>query len=82
MTETNPEYVVLGETRFYDFVNITKAIRLIEKGAKFICTNPDTTGPSEDGTLPAVGSVAAMITKATGRRPYFVGKPKPVMFRA
>lgn len=82
MTETDPEYVVLGETRFYDFVNITKAIRLIEKGAKFICTNPDTTGPSEDGTLPAVGSVAAMITKATGRQPYFVGKPNPVMFRA
>lgn len=82
MTETDPEYVVLGETRFYDFVNITKAIRLIEKGAKFICTNPDTTGPSEDGTLPAVGSVAAMITKATGRLPYFVGKPNPVMFRA
>ena len=68
MTETDPEYVVLGETRFYDFVNITKAIRLIEKG--------------EDGTLPAVGSVAAMITKATGRQPYFVGKPNPVMFRA
>lgn len=82
MTETDPEYVVLGETRFYDFVNITKAIRLIEKGAKFICTNPDTTGPSEDGTLPAVGSVAAMITRATGRQPYFVGKPNPVMFRA
>ena len=82
MTESDPEYVVLGETRFYDFVNITKAIRLIEKGAKFICTNPDTTGPSEDGTLPAVGSVAAMITKATGRKPYFVGKPNPIMFRA
>lgn len=82
MTTTDPEYVVLGETRSYDFVTITRAIRLIEAGAKFIATNPDVTGPSAEGTLPATGSVAAMITAATGRHPYFVGKPNPVMIRA
>ncbi|MDO5729446.1 MAG: HAD-IIA family hydrolase [Actinomycetaceae bacterium] len=82
MTETDPEYVVLGETRTYDFVAITHAIRLIEKGAKFIATNPDTTGPSEDGTLPATGAVAAMIERATGKKPYFVGKPNSIMLRA
>ncbi|MBD3689416.1 HAD family hydrolase [Nanchangia anserum] len=82
MTTHDPEYVVLGETRSYDFVTITRAIRLIEGGAKFIATNPDVTGPSADGTLPATGSVAAMITAATGRHPYFVGKPNPVMIRA
>jgi len=32
--------------------------------------------------MPATGSVAAMITKATGRNPYFVGKPNPMMFRS
>ena len=32
--------------------------------------------------MPATGSVAAMITKATGRQPYFVGKPNPMMFRS
>ncbi|MDO5720363.1 MAG: HAD-IIA family hydrolase [Actinomycetaceae bacterium] len=82
MTETDPEYVVLGETRTYDFVAITHAIRLIENGAKFIATNPDTTGPSEDGTLPATGAVAAMIERATGKKPYFVGKPNSIMLRA
>lgn len=82
MTDQDPEYVVLGETRNYDFNAITSAIRLIESGAKFIATNPDVTGPSDDGTLPATGSIAAMITAATGKRPYFVGKPNPVMIRA
>lgn len=82
MTETNPEYVVLGETRSYDFNAITRAIRFIEAGAKFVATNPDVTGPSDEGVLPATGSVAAMITKATGRRPYFLGKPNSMMLRA
>ena len=81
MTETNPEYVVLGETRNYSFNAITQAIRFIEKGAKFIATNPDVTGPSKEGTLPAPGSVAARITKATGKTPYFVGKPNSIMLR-
>ncbi|MDO5049267.1 MAG: HAD-IIA family hydrolase [Actinomycetaceae bacterium] len=82
LTETEPEYVVLGETRTYDFNAITRAVRFIEAGAKFIATNPDVTGPSENGILPATGSVAAMITKATGKSPYFVGKPNSIMLRA
>ena len=82
MTDQAPEYVVLGETRNYDFNAITTAIRLIEGGAKFIATNPDVTGPSAEGTLPATGSIAAMIQAATGKSPYFVGKPNPVMIRA
>ena len=61
---------------------IQEAIRLIDAGARFICTNPDATGPSADGALPAAGSVAAMISKATGVEPYFVGKPNPMMMRS
>ncbi|MEH6780849.1 MAG: HAD-IIA family hydrolase [Rhodoglobus sp.] len=82
MTETNPDYVVIGETRNYSFEAITKAIRLIGNGSRFIVTNPDATGPSADGPLPATGAVAALITKATGREPYIVGKPNPMMFRS
>jgi NagD protein len=82
MTETNPDYVVMGETRNYSFEAITKAIRLINAGSRFIITNPDATGPSADGPLPATGAVAALITKATGREPYVVGKPNPMMFRS
>ena len=82
LTDTDPDYVVLGETRTYSFEAITQAIRLISTGARFIATNPDVTGPTPDGPLPATGSVAALITKATGVEPYFVGKPNPMMFRS
>jgi NagD protein len=73
---------VLGETRTYSFERITRAIRLIASGARFIATNPDPTGPSAGGPLPATGSVAALISRATGVEPYFVGKPNPLMMRS
>jgi NagD protein len=82
LTERDPDYVVLGETRTYSFERITQAIRLIERGARFIATNPDATGPSPDGPLPATGSVAALISRATGVAPYYVGKPNPLMMRS
>jgi len=81
LTDRSPDYVVLGETRTYSFEAITRAIRLIDDGASFICTNPDATGPSPEGALPAAGSVAALVTRATGVAPYFVGKPNPLMMR-
>ena len=82
LTERNPDYVVLGETRTYSFERITHAIRLVAEGARFIATNPDATGPSPDGPLPATGSVAALVSRATGIEPYFVGKPNPLMMRS
>ncbi|MER7204248.1 TIGR01457 family HAD-type hydrolase [Streptomyces sp. CB01635] len=81
LTDHDPDYVVLGETRTYSFEAMTKAVRLINNGARFICTNPDETGPSTEGPLPATGAVAALITKATGKQPYFAGKPNPLMMR-
>ncbi|WP_205862606.1 HAD-IIA family hydrolase [Planosporangium thailandense] len=82
LSNQEPDYVVLGETRTYSFSAITTAIRLIADGARFIATNPDATGPSTEGLLPACGSVAALISKATGVEPYFIGKPNPMMMRA
>jgi NagD protein len=82
LSERHPDYVVLGETRTYSFERIAQAIRLIEAGARFIATNPDPTGPTPDGPLPATGSVAALISRATGVQPYFVGKPNPLMMRS
>ncbi|MFE6481455.1 HAD-IIA family hydrolase [Streptomyces sp. NPDC088747] len=81
LTDHDPDYVVLGETRTYSFEAMTKAVRLIKGGARFIATNPDETGPSTEGPLPATGAVAALITKATGKQPYFAGKPNPLMMR-
>jgi NagD protein len=82
LTERDPDYVILGETRTYSFESITRAIRLIDDGARFIATNPDASGPSHAGKLPATGSVAALIRTATGRSPYFIRKPNPQMMRS
>jgi NagD protein len=82
MAERDPDYVILGETRTYSFERITRAIRLIYQGARFIATNPDTVGATLEGPLPATGSVAALISRATGVEPYFVGKPNPLMMRS
>jgi NagD protein len=82
MTDREPDYVVLGETRTYGFERITQAIRLVGRGARFIATNPDPTGPSPAGPVPATGSIAALITRASNVAPYFIGKPNPLMMRS
>jgi NagD protein len=81
ITDHNPEYVVLGESDSIDFEQITKAIRLISGGAHFIATNPDPAGPAEDGMVPACGAMAALMERASGVSPFFVGKPNPLMMR-
>ena len=81
LTDVDPRYVVLGETASYSFEAIAKATRLVADGARFVATNPDVAGPSEAGIIPATGSVAALISSAAGVRPYFVGKPNPLMMR-
>jgi NagD protein len=81
LTEHNPDYVVVGDTRSYDFEKIERASRLILGGARFVATNLDLTGPSEQGIQPACGALVAPIELVTGRRPYFVGKPNPLMMR-
>lgn len=81
MNDVNPDYVVVGETRTYNFEKIEKAIELVNKGAKLIGTNPDIIGPTERGIMPATGSLIAPIEIATGKKAYFVGKPNPLMLR-
>ena len=81
MNDVNPDYVVVGETRTYSFEKIEKAIDLVLKGAKLIGTNPDITGPSEKGIIPATGALIAPIEIATGKKAYFVGKPNPLIVR-
>ena len=80
-TDQDPDYVVLGETHDYSFERITRAIRLIAAGARFLATNPDVSGPSEEGLVPATGAVAALIAQASGAAPYYIGKPNPLMIR-
>jgi len=82
LTEHAPEYVVLGETVSYSFERLSTALRLVAAGSRFIATNPDVTGPSDQGTVLACGALAAMITAATGVKAYFIGKPNPLMMRS
>lgn len=81
MNDVNPDYVVVGETRTYNFEKIEKAIELVNGGAKLIGANPDITGPTERGVMPATGALIAPIEIATGKKAYFVGKPNPLMLR-
>ncbi len=82
LTDLNPDYVVIGDTTNYNFERISKAVRLVAAGSRFIATNPDPSGPSEHGIEPACGAMAALIETATGVKPYFVGKPNPLMMRS
>lgn len=81
VTDLQPDYVVVGDTDFYDHPRITQAVRLVHNGARLIATNPDVTGPAEAGIVPATGALVALIEKATGHQAYFVGKPNPLMMR-
>jgi 5'-nucleotidase len=81
ITDVEPDYVVLGDTPSYDYAKIVQAVRLVLAGARFIATNPDVTGPVEEGLNPACGALAAPIERATGQQAYYVGKPNPLMMR-
>ncbi len=79
--ENKPDYVVVGETRSYDYEKIEIAIQLVLGGAKLIGTNPDLTGPSDRGIAPACRALIAPIELATDRKAYFIGKPNPLIMR-
>ncbi|MDY6073030.1 MAG: HAD-IIA family hydrolase [Eubacteriales bacterium] len=79
--DVNPDYVIVGEPRTYNFDMITKAIRLVNKGAKLVGTNCDLTGPTEHGIAPACRALISPIELATGKQAYYIGKPNPLMMR-
>lgn len=79
ISENEADFVVLGETRHYNFDMIQRAASLVRRGARFIATNPDVAGPAG---RPSCGSFAAPIERMTGKTPFYVGKPSPFMMRA
>lgn len=81
MNSVDPDYVVMGESRTYNYEKIAHAVNLVLKGAKLIGTNPDLSGPVEEGIVPSTKSLIAPIELATGKSAYFVGKPNPLMMR-
>lgn len=81
MNDMNPDYVVLGDTRRYSYHQIEHAVKLVMSGSRLIGTNPDLTGPIENGIAPATGALIAPIELSTGSKAYFVGKPNPLIMR-
>ncbi len=70
------DFAVLGFDTTYDFKKADALCRLITVGVPFVATNIDKVCPLEGGKFwPDCGSMAAMITHATGVEPKFVGKP-------
>lgn len=81
MNDVNPDYVVVGETRNYNYDGILRAVKLVNAGAKLIGTNPDMTGPSEQGIIPACRAFVSPIELSTGVVAYYLGKPNPLMMK-
>jgi NagD protein len=79
ITDINPDFVVVGETRAYNWDMIQKASYFILQGARFIATNPDVAGPKG---YPACGALCAPIERITGKRPLYMGKPNAWIMRA
>ena len=79
ITDVNPDFVIVGETRSYNWDMMHKAAYFVANGARFIATNPDTHGR---GFYPACGALCAGIEKISGRKPFYVGKPSPWIIRA
>ena len=81
ITDRNPDYVIVGESHSYNYESINKAVSLVLEGAKLIGTNPDMTGPSEQGIIPACKAFVAPIELSTGAFAYYLGKPNPLMMK-
>lgn len=81
MDETDPDYVIVGESRSYTYDSICRAARCVQNGARLIGTNTDLTAPTEFGIVPACRALVAPIELATGKEAYYVGKPTPLMMR-
>ena len=70
------DFAVLGFDKTFNFEKADTISRLITAGVPFLATNIDRVCPLEDGKFcPDCGSMACMITHATGIEPKFVGKP-------
>jgi len=81
MNDIHPDYVVIGESDDYTYAKIIRAVHHVRGGAKLIGTNPDVTGPVENGIIPATAALMAPVELATGAKAYYVGKPNPLMMR-
>lgn len=77
--EDDIETLVIGFDRELTFQKLEDACILLGRGVDYFATNPDWVCPTWYGSVPDCGSFCRMLETATGRKPYFVGKPQPDM---
>ena len=61
------------------FKKLEDACILLRDDIEYVATNPDLVCPTWYGSVPDCGSVSEMIYNATGKRPFFIGKPNSLM---
>ena len=71
--------IVMGNDNELSFKKLEDACKLLLNDIIHIATNPDWVCPTAFGYVPDCGSVAEMLWRATGKRPVFIGKPRPEM---
>ena len=62
------------------YEKLDKAVHFLRRGAAFIAANPDWVCPMPAGeVLPDCGSICALLTAASGAKPFYIGKPNRSM---
>lgn len=77
ITDVNPDFVIVGETRSYNWDMMHKAAYFVANGARFIATNPDTHGR---GFYPACGALCAGIEKSLAASHFMWANPARGLF--
>lgn len=71
--------IVMGNDNELNFKKLEDACKLLLRDIIYIATNPDWVCPTAFGYVPDCGSIAEMLWRSTGKRPHFIGKPRPEM---
>ena len=77
--EDDVDCLLMGNDSELNFQKLEDACILLGRGVTYLATNPDWVCPTAYGYVPDCGSVCEMLWRATGKRPYFIGKPEPAM---
>ncbi len=72
--------VVVGGDPNLTYEKLKIATLLLQRGARFIGTNPDVVYPTEEGFIPETGATLAALQAATGFQPTVIGKPERYLF--
>lgn len=72
--------VVVGGDSGLTYAKLKHGCLLLQRGARFIGTNPDVVSPAEEGLLPEAGTNIAALHAATGAQAVIIGKPERYLF--